>query len=168
MANNPAINPQAQELAQLRDIHMPEAIGWWPLAPGWYLLVLLIIAVLAAITIFAVRHYKNGHFKRQALRLLETYHQQYQQESNSQVYAARVSELLKRVALVYFPRSKVASLQGDAWIEFLNQTAKGLHFESLRVELLEAPYQPLIKQDLTLLFEMTRSWIKQRRGPCLR
>lgn len=167
MANNSAISPQAQELAQLHDIHLPEPIGWWPLAPGWYLLALLVIAMLVTAIIFAVRYYKNGRAKRQALRLLETYRRQYQQDRNSQLNAARVSELLKRVALVYFPRSKVASLQGDAWILFLNNTAKGLNFESVRTELLEAPYQPAISQNLNLLFQMTRSWINQRRGPCL-
>ena len=20
----------------LRDLHLPDAIGWWPLAPGWW------------------------------------------------------------------------------------------------------------------------------------
>lgn len=167
MASNPAISPQAQELAQLRDIHLPDPIGWWPLAPGWYLLSLFVIAMLVTAIIFVIRYYKNGRAKRQALRLLETYRQQYQQDTNSQLTAARISELLKRVALVYFPRSKVASLQGESWILFLNHTAKGLHFENVRIELLDAPYQPTISLDLNLLFEMTRSWINQRRGPCL-
>jgi len=27
-----------KDLSSLHDIHLPEAIGWWPLAPGWYLL----------------------------------------------------------------------------------------------------------------------------------
>ena len=28
-------------LAQLRDIHLPEPILWWPLAPGWWVLIVL-------------------------------------------------------------------------------------------------------------------------------
>ncbi len=154
-------------LTQLRDIHIPSPIGWWPLAPGWYLLAILVTVSLITAIIFLIRHYKNGRAKRQALRLLANYQQQYQREASTQLSAARVSELLKRVALVYFPRTKVASLQGDEWILFLNSSAKGLHFEEVRTELLETPYQPNVSQDLGLLFKMVRDWISQRRGPCL-
>jgi hypothetical protein len=81
--------------------------------------------------------------------------------------AARISELLKRVALVYFPRSRVASLQGEAWIDFLSHTGKKLDFNAVRDELIEAPYQPNSSCDLNLLFKISRLWITQRRGSCL-
>ena len=41
--NSAATNP----LDQLRDIHLPEPILWWPLAPGWWLLIIMAV-VLAA------------------------------------------------------------------------------------------------------------------------
>jgi cbb3-type cytochrome oxidase subunit 3 len=31
----------------LRDIHLPEAIGWWPPAIGWWLLAILIPLFMA-------------------------------------------------------------------------------------------------------------------------
>ena len=31
------MNPAASNL-QLRDIHLPDAVSWWPPAPGWWLL----------------------------------------------------------------------------------------------------------------------------------
>ena len=159
--------PKSQELAQLHDIHLPESIGWWPLAPGWYVLTLLLIILLVTVIFLMSRYYLNGRARRQALRLLMTYQQSYPKQANSQLSAARVSELLKRVALVYFPRAKVASLQGEAWIVFLNDTSKGLDFNNVRQELLEAPYQPVMEHDLQLLFNQARAWISQRRGSCL-
>jgi len=31
----------------IRDIHLPDAISWWPLAPGWWgLLALIVIAIV--------------------------------------------------------------------------------------------------------------------------
>lgn len=154
-------------LAQLRDIHLPEPIGWWPLAPGWYLLGFVLLALMGIMAYALRRHRLNGRAKRQALKLLATYHRDYLERSEAQLNAARVSELLKRVALVYFPREKVAGLQGDVWITFLNETSKGIDFKKVQHALLVAPYQPNLKGDLSLLFTMTRLWIKQRRKPCL-
>lgn len=167
MASTLPTNPHAQALGELRDIHLPEPISWWPLAPGWYVVGLLVIITLLTMVYFLVRYYKNTRAKRQALRLLTDYRQQYEGEGNSQLSAARVSELLKRVALVYFPRSKVASLQGHEWIAFLNSSSKGLDFEQVRTELLDVPYQPMKPHDLNRLFQMAHQWIRQRRRPCL-
>ena len=159
--------PKSQELAQLHDIHLPEAIGWWPLAPGWYVLTLLLIILLVTVIFLMSRYYLNGRARRQALRLLMTYQQSYPKQANSQLSAARVSELLKRVALVYFPREQVASLQGESWLTFLNTTSNGLDFNCVHTELLEAPYQATIDCDLHNLFIVARAWISQRRGSCL-
>ena len=160
-------HPTPPELAQLRDIHLPKAINWWPLAPGWYLLAFVGLIILGALIFYFTRKYHHDRAKRRALLLLTSYQEQYKKERNSQVSASHVSELLKRVALVYFPRSQVASLQGEAWIAFLNSTGQGLDFNQVRSALLQAPYQRAFKEDLTLLFHLAQQWITKRRGRCL-
>lgn len=159
---------KTQDLTQLRDIHLPDPIAGWPLAPGWYLLALLIILTALLLGFFLRWIYLNGRAKRHALRLLTSYQQQYQRDGNSQLACARISELLKRVALTYFPRQRVASLQGEPWIIFLNDTAKNIDFLSVKRELLEFPYDPQPRDNnLSLLFDAAKNWIKQRRGKCL-
>jgi len=156
------------ELAQLRDIHLPQPVGWWPLAPGWYVLAILVLLMVFALGYIMRRYYLNGQAKRQALRLLTQYQQQHTRETNSQLTSARVSELLKRVALVYFPRARVASLQGESWLSFLNETGKGVDFNQVRYNLLEQPYHPHASDDsLHFLFSMAKKWISQRGKPCL-
>lgn len=159
---------KTQELAQLRDIHLPEPIGWWPLAPGWYVVALLLLIAAYALVFFIRKYYLNGRAKRHALRLLASYQQQYLRDGNGQLTSARVSELLKRVALIYFPRKRVASLQGKSWIAFLNETAKHVDFNQIQLELLELPYHTRSQgNNLILLFSLAKSWIRQRRGKCL-
>ncbi len=156
-----------KDLSQLHDIHMPEAIGWWPLAPGWYLLVTGLVLTGALITFLFRRYYMNGRAKRKALRTLEAIQQQYLQDNNSQLCSAAISELLKRVALAYYPRTRVASLQGDAWMVFLNETAEGVDFNDVRTLLLELPWQPPRPHNLQPLFNTAREWISMQGKPCL-
>ena len=159
-------NAPVDPLEGLRDIHLPDAVGWWPLAPGWYLLGFLVLLGFLTVGFFLVRYYLNGRARRDALCLLKRYRQEYVEKANSQLSAARVSEVLRRVALVYFPRGKVASLQGEAWLMFLNNTSKGLDFNLVKLELLEMPYQPSDGGDLSFLFSMAQKWIHQRSVPC--
>ena len=154
-------------LAQLRDIHLPPPITWWPLAPGWYLLIAICIIICIALIFYIKRWHTRTHWRRSGLQLLEVYKQQYKLNMNSQISAAYISELLKRIAIIYFPRTKVASLQGDAWIMFLNDSSVNLDFNYVRYEFLQAPYVLSSDCDLTRMFKIARSWIAQRGAACL-
>jgi hypothetical protein len=198
---------QADPLTQLRDIHLPSSIGWWPVAYGWMVLVVL-IAVLAVFSgIYIGRLVRWGRPRREALRLLKQYEKDYQQAlkqrgglqqkitveepliqpagtfspclgrgENERSYmegmacqqvSANISELLRRVALAYFPREQIAGLQGEQWVAFLNKTSKGIDFNVVQACLVALPYQRPHSMDLSGLFDCARRWILQRRGRCL-
>jgi hypothetical protein len=160
--------PDAQSLAPLRDIHLPPAIANWPWAPGWYVLASLLFLGVVGVVFFLWRRWYHGFTKRQALTLLAMYQRQHAQTLNASGISAQVSELLKRVALVYFPRENVAGLQGEDWITFLDSTASGVEFKQVYFELVELPYRsdaPM--SDLAALFTMASRWIQQRGKPCL-
>jgi hypothetical protein len=159
-------------LAALRDIHLPAPIGLWPVAPGWIVLVMLVVVLLFSSVWFIWRFYRYRLGVRIALRLLNTYEKQAIDKRQSHASVVQATILLKRVALHYYPRVAVASLHGDDWITFLNKSSKKLDFNMIRSELLVFPYQastesrPLLLPDDSLFFTMIRSWIKQRRKPC--
>ena len=157
---------KSDPLTQLKDIHLPEPVGLWPIAPGWYGLAVLVLLGILVLTYFIHRQHKNARAKKQALQLLDTYKTQYVHDGNAQLMSSRISELLKQVALVYFPRREVASLHGEAWIEFLNNTSKGIDFNPVKLMLLEIPFKSTATLDLTPLIIKAAQWIKQRNTPC--
>ena len=119
----PAMQPPAENpLEQLRDIHLPEQIDQFPYAPGWWILLALI---LIAIGYYLFRVYRY----RRAIRLLKPAKFEISQlrslksDELSAHSIAKLSALLKRVCLLYFPRKTVASLSGKSWLDFLNQQA---------------------------------------------
>jgi hypothetical protein len=98
------------DLANLRDIAVPPDVSFWPPAPGWWA-VGAAVAVAAGLAIAAaVRHWRRNAYRREALRALET------------AGAHDISGILKRAALAAFPREQVASLNGAAWLAFLDRT----------------------------------------------
>lgn len=159
--------PKTDPLAQLKDIHLPDPVGWWPLAPGWYLLMILIVLLISIGIYKLYQRYLNARAKHRALDLLNKYQEYYEKDNNAALASARISELLRRVALVYYPREEVASLHGEAWVDFLSRTVKGLDFNSVKSMLLESPFKSAETASLKPLFRCAEQWIKQRRVPCL-
>ncbi len=153
-------------LAQLKDIHLPNPVSWWPLAPGWYVMGIFILFLISLFAFWLYKRHAHALAKKQALKLLAHYKKQYEKTSDTSLTSAHISELLRRVALVYYPRDQVASLQGDAWLQFLNETSKGIDFNPIRHMLLDTPFKQKDTVNLTPLFHKAEHWIKQRRVPC--
>ena len=36
---------QSQLLQQLRDVHVPDSVSWWPLAIGWWVIIGLVALI---------------------------------------------------------------------------------------------------------------------------
>jgi hypothetical protein len=126
----------------LRGLHLPEVVGWWPLAPGWWLL----IALLVAATVFLLRAWlrRRAHAaaRRKALRQLEESLSAYAYHGNPVELGAEVSELLRRAMLAYAPRAEVAGLTGDEWLAWLDRDLDEPRFrEGAGRSLLELPYR---------------------------
>lgn len=152
----------AATLADLRDIHLPHAVSFWPLGPAYYgLLGLLVIALL--LWFKHLQKIKRTASTREALQLLDALEADYSARADTKSTAADITAILKRVALVYHPRTEVASLHGDAWRCFLEDTSDAIDFKTIQISLLNTPFNPHANEDLTPLFTAARRWIKQRR-----
>ena len=101
-----------QELP-LADIHTPSDISMWPPAYGWWILAVLILAVIFVV----IRALK----KRRQKRVQRNFAISELDKVNLQDFSAgqQINEILKRAAMVYYSRQKVASLTGKKWKIFL-------------------------------------------------
>lgn len=102
---------QSTSLEQLHDIVEPETIGWWPLAPG--LLIVLVLLLLFAIgSLFvALRKWRRNGYRRSAIRSLLEATSEYE-----------VMKILRRTALVVGEREQVSQMTGLAWIHWLRES----------------------------------------------
>jgi hypothetical protein len=153
----------------LRDIHGLDAISWWPLAPGWWYLAGLVCLLLLIIGLRYWLIYNAGWlgWRGDARRQLRQLKKALASEDTHTV-AGRLSELLRRIAMVRSGRQQAAGLTGDTWLHWLAEHDNtAFDWEQQGQILLTAPYMPPTmsverKQLLTLIRAATR-WIDASR-----
>jgi hypothetical protein len=105
----------------LRDLHLPEPIGWWPLAPGWWLLLALVAAIAGRYAWLAFKTWQRGRPRRIALAELDKLSSAHAADGDLVQLAKGLSALLRRAMLAYAPRSDVARLTGPDWLRWLDR-----------------------------------------------
>jgi len=158
------MNPQ-DPLAQLHPLREPQLIGWWPLAPGWWLLLALLLVVLAATAYWLWRRYQKRAYRRQAERQLDALRLAYQNDNDSAAFVANVNRLLKATALVVYPRRTVAAASGEQWLALLNDTlADSGTDKTFTPEFAEAGYRPgPPATDPEQLHQLALAWIRHHK-----
>lgn len=156
------MNPQSPTL-DLRDIHLPEGIAWWPPAPGWWILLITILLIIAA-GMFFYRRNKARRIHRAAAQELTRIEMAYADHADDQQLVKALSIWLRRVCLSFYPRIDVAGLTGMAWLEFLDQglstNKPAAHFsEGAGQVLISAPYQQIISVNADELLSICQSWL---------
>lgn len=126
----------------IRDLHLPPEISWWPLAPGWWVLLAVLLAAFALLSWRVCKRFVANNARRHATRELDRLVREYEHHQNAQMLGARLSELLRRAVLAYAPRSDVAGLTGEAWAKTLNRgLSEPVFTEGAGRSLLELPYR---------------------------
>jgi len=130
------------EQIPLRDLHLPEMVGWWPLAPGWWIAFGLLLIVLGFVLQRYIERRARNAARRHALQQLDELLTQYEAHRNPVSFCAAVSELLRRTMLAYAPRKNVAGLTGEEWLAWLDRDLAHPQFVAgPGRELIELPYR---------------------------
>ena len=152
-------------LAELRDIHLPPPLDLTTLAPGWWVLIGLSLALILISIWLIYRRFRKKAYLRQAVRELEKVEQSFHADGRSDIYLMKMNEILKRVALASYPRIHVAPLAGEAWVSFLANTGKEPEFTTGAGELLiDGPYsgmEPLSRENQIRLQQLGIRWIRK-------
>lgn len=157
---------------QIRDIHGIDGVPWWPLAPGWW----LVLLALVTIGVLAWRFRASwrlripipmvtlGTWRWDAGRELRALRGVAAEQTEKETLAA-LSELLRRVAMARHGRAACAGLNGDDWLDWLSEhDPSGRDWRRDGRLLIEAPYAPPRPSDkrraeLERLLDAVQDWI---------
>jgi hypothetical protein len=141
-------------LDKLHDFYQPPPPSWMPQTIGWYVVFAVGAAAAIWIAVHFIRKWLANRYRREALRELPL------------LPPEQISALLKRTALEAWPREKVASLSGDAWLAFLNTSAGEDLFRAMPASLIEElalRSSRLSSEEEQAVRHVAATWIRRHR-----
>ncbi len=167
-----AVDPREQLLAQLHDVVAPTGQGWWPPAPGWWILAVLFILLTSWSSHWLVTRIKANRYRKHALNSLANISGQESLKASEQ--CKQVIYLLKRTFFTAYPdsRLKIAGTFGKQWIDLIDTTMKKSHADDSLGNAIESLlYQPdenesheeKAKEHTEKLITYAQHWIKHHK-----
>lgn len=145
-------------LAQLAPSHAPRPASWWPLAPGWWgLAILLVIAIAGALAWWWRRPVR---LRRAALRELK---QLEASAADDAALARGLQQLVRRFAVARFGRAAVAGLSGERWIGFVVAHGGTDWAGETGAGLLQAAYGGVARSERARWISGARAFFKTRK-----
>ena len=151
-------------LSALHDIVEPATVAWWPPAPGWYFIGLLVVVLLTGWLVAWRRRVIANRYRGAALAELDLI--KAGAKSSNQL-----SAIVKRVALAAWPRAEVASRTGNAWWQFVGSTGVDEAFpERYGVTLDRLAYgppnsKPPAEEEVVAAVTGVEGWVRGHRVP---
>lgn len=152
---------QEASLENLHDIIMPDAVGLFPLSPGWVVILLLLMALLFHFTLQRYKRYKKSQYRREALKELPLY------AKEGRVHTIALLSLAKRVGIAAYGRKEVAKLSSNDWWDFMQTHSKAKVNTGLREEIDKLLYDATFTVNIDLhnnIRQCVSLWIKTHRA----
>jgi hypothetical protein len=153
-----------EQLSNLQEIALPEPVAYTPQTIGWYILAFLVLISVILLFVRWRKQVRKNLYRREALSRLD-------EIEAGKIPLTELPVLVKRVALAFTPREKVAGLSGKNWLEFLDSTLVSKEFSTGPGRLLpELSYstadsiQKVSDSDQRELFDLIRRWIRRHRA----
>ena len=144
----------------LKDIHLPDAGLWWPPAPGWWILLILVFLAIFYLPRL-LRWLRWKPVKTISLGELARIRAGILNGLDEQRALQEITILLRRTVISYSGRVAGASITGNSWVEQLRQLAGADCFTADQNEWLRiGQYQPSSRCDLQAMLRSCDNWIR--------
>ena len=150
-------------MSKLVELEPPSPVPWWPPAPGWYVVAVLLALAVLWLVWRGVRMWLSNGYRREAARVVRA-----TQSMTPGAGLERIAVVLKRVAITTFGRATVAPLSGPDWVAFLDRTGGTTGFskgpgEWLTARRYAAGGDPIPADQLQTLRKTSIRWIRAHR-----
>ena len=141
-------------MQDLHDIVLTEPIAYVPQTTAWYVLFAVLLMMMVAGWTAWRRHERKNRYRKLALHRLSDI-------AKREAYE-ELPVLVKQTALNAYARAEVASLSGDAWLQFLDESYGGQEFTRGAGRILPTlAYGPSSDVAVDDVIPLVRRWIRK-------
>lgn len=166
-------NSAPPTLEHLHDIVLPEPISWVPQTVGWWVALILLGLLLGWVGYATYNRWQANRYRRLALNQLRQIEAELGTPDRRVTALLELPGLMKQTVLACWKRSDVASLTGEGWLRFLDESYCGKGFSQGPGRLLPTlAYSPpstfhqlsdIGSDDVNGLIVLIREWIQHHR-----
>lgn len=146
----------------IAEVLPPEPVSWIPATTGWRLLGAAILLWVIYQGYRRYRAWRRDRYRRLALRELDRL-----RALPPALALTQIARMLKSTALAAFPRTEVARLSGQRWLDWLQSATETPVFSERSGALLsDSQYRATPDVDRETLLRLARdceAWIRQHR-----
>jgi len=158
-------------LKELRDIHLPDAVAFWPPAPGWWVLLAVILIILALTGRRSFLAMIRRRKLASVLAELDTAFADFEklavlESTRNQAgldFLSTLNRILKRVAQVMYPNANSGLLTGRQWLQFLDSCDNSTDFDTGAGKALgDGIYRRTFDANAEAVYRLARQWVENR------
>jgi len=151
------------ENIKLSPLMEPSPVAFSMDTIGWKILFALLLIIILYSAYKFYLHYKHNKYRRLAVAKIIEISQLSDNEMPSMI--SQIMFQIKQTALLTFDREKVASLEGNQWLQFLQQTAKDVHFVEYKDVIISSVYKGEVSSEVDFdkndFVKNSIKWIKK-------
>jgi hypothetical protein len=136
-------------------------------APGWYLLLGLLITGMTLLSWIRIRYVRRNVYRKKAISEISDAVRRFGASHSSEGLLYFSNMQMKKIAMAKYGREAVVQLREGDWIQFLNDTAGRHLFEERDNQMLQAQlYDPnAIQNDQGVhdFVSKSKAWVKKHR-----
>ncbi|MFC3123376.1 DUF4381 domain-containing protein [Agaribacter flavus] len=96
-------------LDQLADIQTPDSVAWWPLALGYWLVILLTLMLVTVASLYIFKRTKQRRARNVAIRQIQAL------DENAPNFALSIQHIVKLTVQAYLPDKPVSAWHSKQW-----------------------------------------------------
>ncbi|MBL4671065.1 MAG: DUF4381 domain-containing protein [Arenicella sp.] len=142
---------------QLRAPQTPEPISWWPVAPGWWIIAVLLLVLVGYAANKLRQNRQKNNYRRTAATMLDAYYSDWLQYANDGNYLLAANSVIKRACSHFDASSR--KLSGIDWVDYLNALSKNDLSKATLAALSNGLYQKQPKAEIEVVHQDLKAWL---------